>query len=91
VPAVLLAYGLVAVVIIGTGIADMIVNLMFVDMPVPVVFLYLNPFTPLVLNVEESLTAMPDAPIWWITPVLQLSFAALFTLIAALRIRSMRE
>ena len=90
VPAVLLAYGLVAVVVIGTGIADMIVNLMF-DGIEPILFLYLNPFMPLVLNIEESLTATPHAPIWWITPVLQLSFAALFTLIAALRIRSMRE
>ena len=92
VPAVLLAYGLVAVVVIGTGIADMIVNLLLMDqLDTPIVFLYLNPFTPLFLNIEESLSAMPDAPIWWITPVVQLSFATLFTLIAALRIRSMRE
>jgi ABC-type transport system involved in multi-copper enzyme maturation permease subunit len=91
VPAVLLAYGLVAVVVIGTGIADMIVNVVLIDRAVPIVFLYLNPFTPLVLHIEEQLAEMPDAPIWWITPLLQLALACLFTLIAALRIRAMRE
>jgi ABC-type transport system involved in multi-copper enzyme maturation permease subunit len=92
VPAVLLAYGLVAVVVIGTGVADMIVNLMLLEpADAPIVFLYLNPFTPLVLNIEERLSEMPGAPIWWITPVVQLGLGALFALIAALRIRSMRE
>lgn len=91
VPAVLLAYRMVAVVVIGTGIGDMIVNLVLVERANPIFFLYLNPFTPLVLNIEESLSEMPDAPIWWITPLTQLALGALFTLIAALRIRSMRE
>lgn len=91
VPAVLLAYGLVAAIVIGTPIADMIVNLVFEDRGGPIIFLYLNPFTPLVLNIEERLSEAPEAPIWWITPLVQLALGALFTLVAALRIRSMRD
>jgi ABC-type transport system involved in multi-copper enzyme maturation permease subunit len=91
VPAVLLAYGLVAVVIIGTAIADMILNLLLTTDPGHIVFLYVNPFTPLVLTIEESLLSDPDAPLWWVTPLVQIGLGTLAVAIAAIRIRSMRE
>lgn len=94
VPAVLLAYGFVAVLVIGTGIADMIRSLFFENMlehTSGVFFLYLNPFTPLFLNLEERLLEAPHAPIWWITPIAQLALGLLFTAISAIRIRNMRE
>lgn len=90
VPAVLLAYGLVAGIVIGSGIADLILNLLLEDRG-GICFLYLNPFTPLFINLEDRLLTAPDAPVWWITPVVQATLGALCTAVAALRIRGLRD
>ncbi len=92
VPSVLVAYGLTAVVVMGTGIGDLIYNISWHDPPGGIFFLYLNPFTPLVLNAESNMLAgAQKLPIWWITPAIQLVLTVLFTGIAGLKIRSMKE
>lgn len=91
VPAVLVAYGLGAAVVIGTPIADLIYNTVLREPQGGILFLHLNPFTPLVLGVEERLIDNPDVPAWWITPLLQLGLAVLFSLVARARIGSMRD
>ena len=89
VPAVLLAYGLVAAIVIGSVIAEVVVHVAFEDLDA-IVFLYLNPFSPLVFAGEGHLANEVNAH-WWITPVVQIVLGGLFLLIAHLRIRNMRS
>ena len=92
VPAMLLAYGLVAALIVGSGAAELALHA-FSSYFDGIVFVYLNPFTPLVLNAMD----MPSAEIadkylyWWITPLLLLFLSLVLTAVAGRRIRSMRE
>lgn len=92
VPAMLLAYGLVAALIAGSGAAELAHHAFCTDFD-SIFFIYLNPFTPLVLNSMD----IPGAEIarkhlyWWLTPLLLLLLTLLFTAVAERRIRSMRE
>ncbi|MBU2572498.1 MAG: ABC transporter permease [Elusimicrobia bacterium] len=92
VPAILLAYGLVAALLVGSGAAELALHAFYKDFK-SIVFVYLNPFTPLVLNAMD----MPSAEIankhlyWWITPLLLLLLSLIFTAVAGRRIRSLRE
>lgn len=90
VPAVLLAYGMVMAVVVGTGIGDLILNLARENNET-IFFLYLNPFTPLVLQMQDCFTPYETSVTWWITPLLQLGLTALLALIAARRISFLRE
>lgn len=86
----LLVYGMVAGVVIGSGIGDMILNIFLPEFD-RVPFLYMNPFTPLFMQMEESLAASPDAPIWWVTPAVHAILGSMMVTVAALRIRKMRD
>jgi hypothetical protein len=91
VPALLLAYGLVAALIVGSGAAEIALHVFSKDFE-GVVFIYLNPFTPLVLNLyEESIDPVLRHLYWWITPLVELGLGLICTAVAALRIRTMRE
>jgi ABC-2 type transport system permease protein len=89
VPAVLLAYGLVAAIVIGSIIAEVIVHIAFEDLD-SIIFLYLNPFAPLVFADDGTLVNEVNAH-WWITPAIQVVLGGLFLSIAHLRIRNMRS
>ncbi len=89
VPAVLLAYGLVAAIVIGSVIAEVVVHITFNDLDT-IVFLYLNPFTPLIFA-DGGAMANEVSAHWWITPAVQVVLGALFLSIAHLRIRNMRS
>jgi len=90
VPAMLLAYGLVAFAVIGTAIVDGVLNLLNPAME-RIVVLYANPFTPLVLNLEERFSTDPAMPVWWWTPVIHLALSAVFITVAGYRISRIRE
>lgn len=89
VPALMTTYGLVALLVVGSLIGDAIVNFLAPGSE-KIVFLYLNPFTPIFMTMKEA-----DLKNWevaiWITPVLQLALGALFALIAGRRISRMRQ
>ena len=89
VPAVLLAYGLVAALVIGSAIAEVVVHIAFKDLDA-IIFIYLNPFAPLVLAGEGAMANEVNAH-WWITPAVQMAMGAFFLFIAHLRIRNMRS
>ncbi len=95
VPAVLLTYGLVAALIVGSGVAEIVLHVFLPEMR-SIWFVYLNPYTPLYLQILEGLAAgasdmMPWSLQWWITPALQAWMALACMAIAGIRIRSMRE
>ena len=90
VPALLLAYGLVAALIVGSGVAEIALHIYDQDLET-IIFVYLNPFTPLVLNLYDSIDLTRHFLYWWITPLAELAMGLLLLLVAALRIRSMRE
>lgn len=96
VPAVLLAYGLVAALVVGSGVAEIALHVFFPDLR-SIWFMYLNPYTPLYLHIVDWMSSTnPSDPLpwylwWWITPVLQAWMALACVVIAGLRIRSMRE
>ncbi len=90
VPAMLLAYGLVAVLLVGSGVAELILHIFLPEFE-SIIFIYLNPFTPLVLNAIDQPELADHFVFWWITPGVQLLFGMICTLVAAVRIHSMRE
>lgn len=92
VPAVLLAYGVVALLVIGSPIADLVLNTVFFQAGEgQVVFSYLNPFMPLVVLTIGDPSLSRELPNIWITPALQLGLATMFFAAALARIGSMRE
>ncbi len=88
VPAVLLTYSAAALIIIGTLIADGIVNL--VSHAETWFFVYINPFFALFSLLTSQMTFMNPVR-WWISPVLQLVLSAVFALFAGIRISKMRD
>jgi len=90
VPAVLLAYGLVAALIVGSGVAELALHILDKDLET-IVFAYLNPFTPLVLAILIDVDSIPATIHWWITPLVQLWLGLVCLAIAAIRLHSMRE
>jgi ABC-2 type transport system permease protein len=92
VPAVLLAYGVVAFVVIGSLIGDLVLNaLLFEGGQGQAVFSYLNPFLPLVVSMIDEPSLSAELPHLWITPALQIGLAGAFFAASLSRIRSMRE
>jgi len=92
VPAVLLAYGLVALIVIGSLIGDLVINTVLLDdQKGRAVLTYLNPFLPLVVGMIDEPSLAKELPSIWITPALELGLAAAFFAAALARIRSMRE
>jgi len=91
VPAVLLAYGIVAAVVVGSGIAEVFLHVLISDLE-GIYFVYLNPFTPLVLYSNDAWSAETGVSLhWWITPLLQLVLGAACASLAWHRIRKMRD
>ena len=92
VPAVLLAYGLVAFVVIGSLVGDLVLNAVVFDGGRgQAVFSYLNPFLPLFVSAIEEPGLREELPRVWITPALEVGLAVAFFFAALARLRSMRE
>jgi ABC-type transport system involved in multi-copper enzyme maturation permease subunit len=90
VPAVLLAYGLVAALVVGSGVAELALHIFWQDLET-IWFAYLNPYTPLILHIYTEMDEMPGRIYWWITPLVQFWLGAFCLAIAAVRIHSMRD
>jgi len=92
VPAVLLAYGLIALLVIGSLIGDLVLNSVFFSGGQgQAVLTYLNPFLPLVVSMIDEPSLAKELPSIWITPALEIGLAAAFFAASLARIRSMRE
>lgn len=90
VPAVLLAYGLVAALIVGSGVLEIALHIFYPDFE-SILFVYLNPFTPLVITIYEGLEMAQAHVYWWITPAIQLALALVCLSIAGLRMLTLRD
>lgn len=90
IPAVLLAYGLVAALIVGSGVAEIALHIFHPDYE-NIVFIYLNPFTPLVLTIYDTVEMVRQKFYWWITPLAQLALTSACLAVAGARIHSMRD
>jgi len=90
VPAVLLAYGLAAALLVGPGVAEIALHIAFTDFD-SIVFVYLNPFTPLVLHLYDLPELAARSIYWWITPAAQAALGLLCLAVAWSRLRAMRE
>jgi ABC-2 type transport system permease protein len=92
VPAVLLAYGLIALVVIGSLVGDLVLNVVVFDGgPGRVVLSYLNPFLPLVAAMIDEPGLRSEMPHLWITPALEIGLSAILFLASLARLRKMRE
>jgi ABC-2 type transport system permease protein len=92
VPAVLLAYGMIALIVIGSLVGDLVLNAVVLDHERGrAVFSYLNPFLPLFVSAINEPGLGAELPAAWVTPALELALAAAFFLASLARLRSMRE
>jgi len=102
IPAILLTYVIVAFVIIGSIIGQIIQDQIIQQNQIiqdsqtsphnNMTFLYLNPFIPLILNMTDEMIFNYDTiPRWWITLIIYILISALSIAIANYRISRMRE
>jgi len=92
VPAVLLAYGAVALLVLGSLIGDLVLNTVFLaGGEGRAVFVHLNPFLPLVVSMIEEPGLASELPAIWITPALELGLCAVLSFASYARLRTMRE
>ncbi|HUT76289.1 MAG TPA: ABC transporter permease subunit [Polyangia bacterium] len=92
VPAVLLAYGAIAFLVLGSLIGDLVLNVLWLGGGEErAIMSYLNPFLPLVTAMVDEPYLREKLPSIWITPALELGLAAAFFGAALARIRKMRD